>query len=512
MSKQQLAVASIAISIILAAGGGYMVGHSASRSSKNSPMENNPPQERKALYWYDPMMPNQHFDKPGKSPFMDMDLVAMYDDAQASPGSVSIDPRASQNTGIRTTQVTLGSLEQSLETVGNIQPDEHRIEVVQSRTSGWVEQLHVKAVNDPVKKGQLLLELYSPDLLAAQEEYLLALKSLHGQIEDKALRQAARQKLSLLGLTDEQVAALEKKGQPSRRIPIYAPSNGIVAELGVRQGAQISTGMNLFSLVDLSSIWVTAEIPENQGNWIRIGTMTEISIPAYPGKLYKGNVQYISPQISATSRTLQARIRLDNPRNLLKPGMFAQVTLLDSTQSRQPVPLVPNEALITTGKRSVVIVTDGEGKFHPIEVKTGRDARGYTEILAGLSEGQTIVISGQFLIDSESNMKTAFARFSEPEPAGMQNTPDTKTADDGKKTVQRVHSGSGIVKHVDMKNSMVNLAHEAIPSINWPAMTMDFSVKDPAIMKGIKPGDKIKFELTETTKGEFIITQITPAG
>ena len=514
MSKQRLAVAGMGLAIILAAVGGYMLGHKTSPAAQATASENNPPKEHKVLYWYDPMMPNQHFDKPGKSPFMDMDLVAMYDDEQATPGSVSINPETIQNTGIRTAQVTFGSLEPSLDTVGYIQPDEHRIEVVQSRTSGWVEQLHVKAANDPVKKGQLLLELYSPDLLAAQEEYLLALKSLHGQVEDKALRQAARQKLSLLGMTDEQVAQVEKKGQPSRRIAIQAPSNGIVSELGVRQGAQVSAGMNLFSLVDLSSVWVTAEIPENLGSWVRVGTKAEISVPAYPEKLYKGSVQYVSPQVSATTRTLQARIRLDNPGNLLKPGMFAHLALLSNAKSREPVALVPNEALITTGKRSVVIIADGEGKFHPVEVKAGRESRGQTEILDGLSDGQTIVVSGQFLIDSESNLKTALERFKNPEQseqAGMQNSPDMETVGKGKNTAPPIHSGRGTVKHVDIKSSSVNLAHEPIPSLEWPAMTMDFSVKDKALLKSIKPGDKIEFELTEATKGEFVITRITPA-
>lgn len=415
MGKQYWAVAGVGLAVMLAAFGGYMMGLKTTSAPQSGVTEKDMPLKKKVLYWYDPMMPNQHFDKSGKSPFMDMALVAMYDDAQATPGSVSIDPITAQNTGIRTAQVKLGNVAQSLDTVGYIQPDEHRIEVVQSRTSGWIEQLHVKALNDPVRKGQLLLELYSPDILAAQEEYLLALKSLHGQIEDKALKQAARQKLSLLGMADEQVAQLEKKGQSSRRIGIYAPSNGIVSELGARQGAQVSAGMNLFSLVDLSSIWVTAEIPEIQGSWVHAGTLAEISVPTYPDKLYKGSVQYVSPQVSATTRTLQARIRLDNPRNLLKPGMFAHLTLLGSAISRESFALVPNEAVITTGKRSVVIVADSKGKFHPVEVKIGREARGQTEILDGLSDGQTIVVSGQFLIDSESNLKTAFERFKAPE-------------------------------------------------------------------------------------------------
>jgi len=512
MSKQNLAVAGIVLTVIFAAAGGYMLGRKTSPVVQTASMENNAPKERKVLYWYDPMMPAQHFDKPGKSPFMDMDLVAMYDDEQATPGSVSIDPKTIQNTGIRTARVTLGAVEQSLETVGYIQPDENRIEVVQSRTAGWVEQLHVKAVNDPVKKGQLLLELYSPDLLAAQEEYLLAVRSLHGQVEDKALRLAARQKLSLLGLTDEQVAQLEKRGRPSHRIGIHSPISGIVSELGVRQGAQISTGMNLFSLVDLSSVWVIAEIPEKQGSWVRNGSNVEISVPAYPEKLYQGRVQYVSPQISATTRTLQARVRLDNPRSLLKPGMFAHLTLSDSSKSRELVALVPNEAVIATGKRSVVILSDGEGKFHPVEVKVGRQARGQTEILDGLSEGQTVVVSGQFLIDSESNLKTALDRFEAPEQseqAGMQNNSAMQTPDKMKKTAKKTHTGTGVVKHVDMKNNSVNLAHEPIPSLKWPAMTMDFSVKDQSILKGIKPGDKIQFELTEVTKDDLVITRIT---
>lgn len=486
----------VALSMLLAGGIGYLAGRDNSQPPATSAPAQ-PQKERKVLYWYDPMVPNQHFDKPGKSPFMDMALVPMYDDDSVTPGTVKIDPSTIQNMGVRTAKVTRASLNRRLDTVGYVNPDEHLIQVVQTRAAGWVERLHVSAANDPVKRGQLLLELYSPDLVAAQEEYLLARQYRNGA-DGSALLQAAQAKLSLLGLSSAQIARLQAGNKPSRLIAYYAPGNGVVTELNVRQGAQVAPGMNLYSLVDLSSVWITAEIPENQGGWIHEGMTASITVPAYPGKQLSGHVEYVYPNVAQATRTLQVRIRLANPDGLLRPGMFANVALEDGTG--QAVLLVPSEAVITTGQRSVVIVADGNGKFHPAEVHLGRESGGQYEILDGLTEGQTIVLSGQFMIDSESNLKTALNRLQPPENAQKQ---------DAKMPMSPAYKGHGKINAVDMEDGSVNITHDPIPSLKWPGMTMDFGVRDVKMLKTIKPGDIVDFDLEESGKGEYVITGIS---
>lgn len=409
MTKRLLLIIALPVLLLAAFLGGYTL------NKKNaSPPEAAPAtapatadKERKILYWHDPMVPQQHFDKPGKSPFMDMQLVPVYADEAGDDGGITISPRVIQNLGVRTAPVETGALAKEVRTVGTVKPDEHRIEVVQSRAAGWVEQLEVKAVNDPVRRGQVLAEVYAPDLLAAQEEYLLALEN-----RDDALTRAARARLSFLGLNEEQIAALEKNGKPARRVAFYAPIDGVVAELGVRQGMAVSPGMMMFNLVDLSVVWVNAEIIENQAGWIHQGDGAEVRIPSYPGKVFKGKVDYLYPGLNSETRTLKARIALKNPEGLLKPDMFVDVVLYGKTGENAL--MVPSEALIHTGRRTVVIVAEGEGKFRPVEVVAGSEAGGKTELLKGLQPGQTVVASGQFLIDSEASLRTALERF-EPE-------------------------------------------------------------------------------------------------
>lgn len=365
----------------------------------------------KPLYWYDPMKPDQHFDKPGKSPFMDMQLVPRYADEAGSGGAniISIDPRVVQNLGIRTAEVERRNVAQELRAAGSVAVNENRIEVVQTRAAGWVERLHVRALNDTVHKGQLLVEIYAPDLFAAQQEFVLA-----SGARDAALTAAARQRLLLLGLTQTQVARLEKSGEAQRRVAYYAPVNGIVTELGVRDGAQISPGMTLYTLADLSKVWVNAEVPEALGASLTPGALVNATFAALPGRSFKGQVDYVYPEVNAQTRTLRVRAVLDNKDLLLKPGMFADV-VLGQGESREAL-MVPSEALIRTGTRSTVILAEGEGRFRPVEVRLGLQRDGHTEVLEGLQEGQKVVASGQFLIDSEANLRGAFSTLGASDP------------------------------------------------------------------------------------------------
>ncbi|MGK2951372.1 MAG: efflux RND transporter periplasmic adaptor subunit [Thiobacillus sp.] len=360
--------------------------------------------ERRPLYWYDPMKPDQHFDQPGKSPFMDMQLVPRYADAAAgSAGNlISIDPRVVQNLGIRTAAVERRSLAGELRAAGSVAVNENRIEVVQTRASGWIERLHVRALNDRVRKGQVLAEIYSPELYAAQQEFVLA-----AWAQDAALRSAARQRLLLLGLSETQVTRLEHSGQAQRRVAYYAPVDGIVTELGVRDGAQVSPGMTLYMLANLSQVWVNAEVPEAQAASLAAGAPVTATLAGLPDRSFAGRIDYIYPEVNLQTRTLRVRAVLDNKELLLKPGMFAEV-VLDKGESREAL-LVPSEALIRTGTRSTVILAEGDGRFRPVEVRLGMQRDGHTEVLEGLEEGQKVVASGQFLIDSEANLRGAFS-------------------------------------------------------------------------------------------------------
>lgn len=362
--------------------------------------------QAKALYWYDPMVPDQHFDKPGKSPFMDMQLVAKYPDAPSGPSnapenSIAIDPRVIQTLGARLAAVEQGQFARTVDAVGVVGVDEHRIQVVQVRAPGWVERLDVRAAGDAVKRGQLLAGVYSPDLLAGQEEFLIALGS-----GDAALIQSARQRLALLGLSEGQIARVEKTKKTERRVNYYSDFDGYVMELGARQGASVEKNTMLFQLADLSSVWISAEIPEAQAAWIKAGDQVHVDVPALPGESYCGLVDYVYPELTAATRTLKLRVVLKNKNNHLRPGMFATAHLQGAP--RENILTVPTEAVIKTGERSVVIVADDANHFHPALVRIGSERDGKSEIIEGLTLGQNVVASGQFLIDSEANLRGAF--------------------------------------------------------------------------------------------------------
>jgi membrane fusion protein, copper/silver efflux system len=358
-------------------------------------------------YWYDPMHPSQHFDKPGKSPFMDMQLVPKYANRATSDGSgapassIEIDPGVVQTLGIRLATVERGNFARAVDTVGLVAVDEHRIEAIQVREPGWVERLDVRAVGDSVRRGQLLAGVYSPDLLATQQELLIARGS-----NDPTLIEAARRRLDLFGLSGAQIARIERTGQVERRIDYYAPFDGYVMELGARQGAAVEPGATLFQLASLSSVWMIAEVPEAQAAWIRTGNPAAAEVPALPGERFEGKVDYLYPELTQATRTLKVRVVINNPDQHLRPGMFATAHFEGPTQ--KSVLTVPTEAVIKTGTRSMVILADDPTHFRPAVVRVGAEHSGRSEILEGLSLGQSVVASGQFLIDSEANLRSAF--------------------------------------------------------------------------------------------------------
>lgn len=362
--------------------------------------------EHKPLYWFDPMKPQEHFGKPGKSPFMDMQLVAKYPDdaigsAGAAAGSIAIDPRVVQNLGLRLGAVERGSFARVVDTVGVVAVDEHRIEAIEVRQPGWVEELDVRAAGDSVRRGQRLAGVYAPDLLATQQEMLIARNS-----GDPQLIEAARRRLGLFGLSATQIAHIEKTGQAERRVAYFAPFDGYVMDLSARQGAAVAPGTVLFQLAALDSVWINAEVPETQAAWIKPGDPATAELPALPGEQFQGQIDYLYPELMPVTRTLKVRVVVKNLGLRLRPGMFAAVHLRGVTLDQ--VLTVPTEAVIKTGTRSVVIVADDGTHFRPAAVRVGAEHAGRSEILEGLSAGQNVVASGQFLIDSEASLRAAF--------------------------------------------------------------------------------------------------------
>jgi len=452
---------------------------------------------RKPLYWYDPMFPQHKFDKPGKSPFMDMQLVARYAGEDADAGTVSVNSRVAQNLGVRTGEAVAGSIERRFETVGTVAWNERAVVQLQARAAGFVERLHARAPLDPVARGAPLVELLVPEWTGAQEDLILLRKA--GSPDLKALAAAARQRLVLLGMDEAEIAAVEREGKPRQRFTLASPIAGVIAELGVREGMTVMPGQTLFRIVDLSTVWVNAEIPEAQAGWLVPGSRVEARVPAYPEEVFSGRVGAILPEVNMVTRTIRARIELANPGARLKPGMFATLAFAASSGARTV--LVPSEALIRTGTRNVVILAQEAGRFRAADVEVGQEAGGKAEIRKGLKPGDRVVLSGQFLIDSEASLSSTLSRLEGADAASSAPAPAAST-----------HRGSGKVTGVDSKAGKVELDHAPMPSIQWPAMRMGFKVGDARLLEGLKPGDAVEFEMRgePDQDGNYVIQRIAP--
>ena len=352
------------------------------------------------LYWYDPMVPDRRFDQPGKSPFMDMQLVPRCADEAA--GGVRVSPAMQQNLGIRTVEARVMDIAPTVQAVGRVEMDERLIAEVQTLTPGFVEQLTVRAEGEPVRRGQRIASVYSPELLTAQQEYKAVL-AMPREVAPASLRQAARERLRLLGLPNAMIRRLERGGAPQRTYPVFAPASGVVTRIGARPGAQATPGQSIVTIGGLSRVWVIAEVPETALSDARVGLPVRVTFPAYPGETRAGTIDYLYPTLDPESRTARARITLANPGLRLREGMLANVTILGTGGMAL---VVPTEAIIDTGRRKVVIVRR-DGAFVPVEVETGREAGELTQIRAGLEAGAEVVVSGQFLIDSEAKLRSA---------------------------------------------------------------------------------------------------------
>jgi Cu(I)/Ag(I) efflux system membrane fusion protein len=382
------------LAVALAAGGaGYWGGQ---RGAALEPQAAAPAGPGKVLYYYDPMFPNQKFDKPGKSPFMDMQLVPKYTDGNGGAAGVAVDSAARQSLGIRTVEAKMGSLATTLDVTGSIDFNQRDVAIIQARSGGFVQCVYARAPGDVVRAGAPIVDLLLPDWAGAQTEFL-SVKRL-GKPD---LTAAARQRLRLLGMSEGLIASVERTAKPNGIVTITTPIAGVIQTLDARAGVTLATGQTLAQVSGLGTVWLNAAVPEARAGDVRIGQNATATLTGFPGETFGGRVIAILPTAQADSRTLTVRIELANRQGRLRPGMFAGVALGGDVR---PALLVPSEAVIRTGTRTLVMLATGDGRYHPAEVRAGRDAGGQTEILAGLSPGEKVVASGQFLLDSEASL------------------------------------------------------------------------------------------------------------
>ena len=379
----------------------HSVSHSDSQTNADAKAD-----MRKPLYWVAPMDPNYRRDKPGKSP-MGMDLVAVYsDDAQTSDsGVISVSPTLANNLALRTATVTHGVLQSTIRAPGYVQYDEDRMVHIHSRAEGWVETLHARSTGTTIVKGQPLYALYSPQIVNAQEEFLLALRS-----DNTRLMEASKNRLKVFQLDDKFIQQLSRSREVQQAVTFYAPQSGILHNLDIREGFFIKPETTLMSIAATDEVWVEAQVFERQAKQVQVGLPVAITFSVQPGKIWRGVVDYIYPALDEVSHSLRVRIRLADKNAELKPNMFAQVEIESASQTHAI--LVPTEALIRTGKEDRVVLALGDGRFKSTTVTLGQITDRFAEVLSGLDNGDQVVTSAQFLLDSESNKRAGLRHLS----------------------------------------------------------------------------------------------------
>ncbi|MDP6003081.1 efflux RND transporter periplasmic adaptor subunit [Acinetobacter bereziniae] len=490
MLKNKLAVTVMGIAAIsLAVGGGTGYWFAQQNESPQSTSASQQ-QDAKVLYWYDPMKPEQHFDKPGKSPFMDMQLVPKYADENTamtdeSRPTVKIDPSLQQNLAIRYGTVEQAVIGNAMFTNGILQANERQTAILQTRASGFVQRVYGHAVGDMVRQGSPIADISIPEWTGEQTEFLAVLRT-----GDRSLIQASRQRLQLLGIPQNVIHQVERTRRVQSNITLQAPISGFIDSLEVRNGMALAMGQTLAIIKGINPIWLEAAIPETQIAGIKRGMSVEANFAAFSQKV-TGKVIDILPTLDTTSRTIKVRIELPNPSGQLKPGMFASVKLSSNPQSSL---IVPEQAVIRTGTRNIVIVAHEQGRFEPVVVQLGQSDGNKIAILEGLKVGQKVVISGQFLIDSEANLQGVLDKL---------NTGKSITPSQAVKTSK--YQGIGKVEKVTAQE--VTISHQAITELGWGAMTMSF--KQPVQpFTQIQQGDQVNFSFTKVGDA-YVISDIS---
>ena len=457
--------------LALGAGGGYW----AAKQTVTAVAK-----EKTPLYWVNPMDPRDKRDGPAKDN-MGMDFIPVYEEKQGgSPGTVTISPEIQQNLGVRLAKVEKLPVHQQIETVGYVGYDEERLEAINSRMAGWIRNLAIKNEGQQVTKGSFIYDLYAPDLVNAQHEYLLALNTTN-----PLLLRAAEGKLKSLQVPADQIAALKRTRKVQETVRIYAPSSGYVSELKVREGQYVEPAAPLFNISTLKQVWVSAEVFERQAAQIKVGDPVTMTLDYAPGRRWQGRVDYLYPTLDASTRTLRVRLRFDNPDEFLKPNMFTKVSI--STGKGEPRLVVPSEAVIRTGSQDRLVLALGDGNFKSVAVTLGPQFGDKVAIDEGVEAGDSIVSSAQFLLDSESAIDSDFQRMTAVRPMQVWT--------------------QGQVQNIDLAGRTLGISHQPIPEWQWPAMEMDFTVADGVDISQLKPDQTLHLQV-EQEGDEYRIIQI----
>ena len=477
--------------------------------------------ESRILYYRNPMGLPDTSPVPKKDQ-MGMDYIPVYEggEPKATGNVVKINPDKVQKLGVRTETVELRELTRTVQAVATIQASERQLHTVSPRFEGWIQKLYVNTTGQLVRRGEPLLEVYSPDLVTAQQEYLIAWKGVQSvkgaspEVEAgmRTLVDSALQRLRNWDISEAELQRLQQEGKARQSLTLRAQAGGVVLERRAVAGMRFMPGEMLYQIADLSSVWVLADVFEQDLGLVRLGQSVRIKFDAYPDKTFTGKVTFMYPTVMPETRTAKVRIELPNPAGLLRPAMFARVEIA-SSRGRGKVLAVPDSAVLDTGTRQLVLVQRGEGAFEPRPLKLGMRTDGYIEVLDGIKAGESVVVSANFLIDAESNLKAALSGFGH---SANGSKPDEKEQAKPGASVAAptlaTHRGEGSIAAVDPARSTVTLAHGPIASLKWPAMTMDFRVKDPALLRTLKPGQKIAFDVIEESAGEYVIVRVQPAG
>ena len=496
-------LATATITYFLTVGSLNNLGHSGAADSATSSDDPEP------LYWVAPMDPNFKRDKPGKSP-MGMDLIPVYAEEAGGidegVGTIRISPDVVNNLGVRTETVAPRVLNTEITTVGYVQYDEDQLVHVHPRVEGWIETLFVKAEGDPVEAGAPLYQLYSPPLVNAQEELLLAIER-----GNPTLIQAAEERLKALQIDGQVIEDLKRTGNVQQQITFYAPMSGVVDNLNIREGFYVQPGTTLLSIGSLDQVWVEAEVFERQAGLVELGLPVQMTLGYLPGRQWQGEVDYIYPSLNSQTRTLPVRLQFDNADGVLKPNMYAQVVIRAASDT--PVLSVPSDAVIRTGNQDRVVLALGEGYYKSVAVDLGRVTPDYTEILGGLNDGELVVTSAQFLIDSESSKTSDFKRLHHGQSDSVLSTDSATEMTMESESASNEDNAqtawvAGEIKSVTPESRVVSAYHEPIPNWQWPSMTMNFFVAESVDISQLEAGTLLHMELGPRDDGQYEIHSV----
>lgn len=467
-------------------------------------------EEEEPLYWVSPMDPTYRRDGPGTSP-MGMELVPVFaGDELSGPGTVTISPLVENNLGVRTALVEAAPFRSTIRTVGYVQFDEDRLINLHPRVEGWVDELFVKARGEFIEEGEPLYSIYSPTLVNAQEELLLAMERDNGRFVI-----SAEERLLALQVPQSLIDEVKLNQRVFRNVTVYAPQSGLVANLGVREGQFVQPGNQILSIGVLDEVWVIAEVFERQASLVSVGDPVNMTLDYLPGRDWQGVVDFIYPTLDEQTRTVAVRLRFRNPGQELKPNMFAQVTIQHSEDGEQAL-LIPHSAVIRTGTQDRVVLALGEGRFKSVEVALGRSGDQSIEILSGLQAGDRIVTSAHFLLDSESSITSDFLRMSAEgamsieEMEAMSGAAEITAAEATEAANRRSDLvwSSGVVEHVMGSERMVSITHAPVPEWEWPEMTMSFELAEDIDAAEIETGEEYEFQMNRLTGNRIVITEL----